>query len=52
MGFLSLVGGIVIALWILGFALKIGGALIHILLIVGVIVLFYDLFFKSRSKVK
>jgi hypothetical protein len=52
MGFLSLVGGIVIALWILGFALKMGCAFIHILLIVGVIVLFYDIFFKSRTKVR
>ena len=43
MGFLSWLGGIVVVFWLLGFLFKIGGGLIHILLIVAVIVFIVDL---------
>jgi hypothetical protein len=42
MGFLSWLGGIVVFFWVLGFLLKIGGSLIHILLIVAAIIFIID----------
>jgi hypothetical protein len=38
MGFLRWLGGIVVLLWILGIILKIGGSMIHLLLIIAAIV--------------
>ncbi len=45
MGFLRWLGGIVIIIWLLGFVLKIGGGLIHMLLVVAVIVFIFDFIF-------
>ncbi|HUC31276.1 MAG TPA: lmo0937 family membrane protein [Candidatus Paceibacterota bacterium] len=36
---------ILVALWLLGFIFKIGGSLIHVLLIIALIVLVYRLLF-------
>lgn len=47
MGVLKVIGGIVVLFWLLGFLFKIGGALIHLLLVVAAIVFIYD-FIKSR----
>lgn len=45
---LRLIGLIVVISWILGFLFKIGGAAIHILLVVGAAMLLYD-FFKNKA---
>jgi Family of unknown function (DUF5670) len=43
---------VLVVLWLLGFVLHIGGALIHLLLIVALIVLLYNLFVgRRRSRV-
>jgi len=42
MGFLRWLGGIVLFFWLLGFLFKVGGSLIHILLIVAAVVFIYD----------
>lgn len=42
MGFLRWIGGIVVFFWILGFLFKIGGGLIHTLLVIAVIVFIVD----------
>ncbi|MCB2288486.1 lmo0937 family membrane protein [Clostridium sp. CS001] len=42
MGFLRWLGGIVVFFWLLGFLLKIGGNLVHVLLIVAAIVFIFD----------
>jgi hypothetical protein len=43
---------VLVVLWLLGFILHIGGALIHLLLIVALIVLLYNLFVgRRRSRV-
>ena len=49
MGFLRWLGGIVVFLWILGFMLKIGGGIIHLLLVVAAIVFIFDFVF-GREK--
>ncbi|MCF0147820.1 MAG: lmo0937 family membrane protein [Clostridium sp.] len=43
MGFLRWLGGIVVAIWLLGLLFRIGGGLIHILLVVAAIVFIADL---------
>jgi len=48
MGLLRLVAGIVIVMWLLGFALHIGGGMIHILLVIAVIVFIFDLISGKR----
>lgn len=42
MGFLRWLGGIVVAFWLIGLLFKIGGGLIHILLVVAAIVFIVD----------
>ncbi len=42
---------IMLILWLLGFSLHIGGGLIHILLVVAVVVLIYNLVTGSRRVV-
>jgi len=42
MGFLRWIGGIVVFFWLLGFLFKIGGGLIHMLLVIAVIVFIVD----------
>ena len=41
---------ILIVFWLLGFLFHIAGGLIHILLVIAVIVLLYNLFVGSRSR--
>jgi len=41
---------ILLILWLLGFTLHIGGGLIHILIVIAVIVLIYNLVTGSRSR--
>jgi hypothetical protein len=40
---------VIVAFWIIGFALDVGGGLIHLLLVVAVIVLLYNLITGRRS---
>jgi hypothetical protein len=42
---------VLIVLWLLGFSLHIGGALIHLLLVVGLVVLVINLLSGRRSAV-
>lgn len=49
MGFLRWLGGIVVMFWLLGFLFKIGGSLIHVLLIVAAIVFLVDFITKKIS---
>ena len=42
---------VIVVLWLLGFILHVGGALIHLLLIVALIVLLYNLFVGRRARV-
>jgi hypothetical protein len=42
---------VLLALWVLGFALEVGGALIHILLVVAAVVLLFQLFAGRRTVV-
>jgi len=44
------IAGILIVLWLLGFLIHLGGGLIHLLLIIALIVLIYDMIAKRRSK--
>ncbi|MCE5190572.1 MAG: lmo0937 family membrane protein [Actinomycetia bacterium] len=39
---------ILVILWLLGFSFHIGGGLIHILLVIALIVLLYNLFTRGR----
>jgi len=40
---------ILVILWLLGFSLNIGGGLIHLLLVIAVVVLVYNLITGRRS---
>ena len=40
---------ILIVLWLLGLLLNIAGAFIHILLVIAVIVILYNLFMRNRT---
>ncbi len=42
MRLLSWIGGIVVVIWLLGFIFKIGGSLIHLLLVVAAVVFLLD----------
>ncbi len=48
MGFLRWIGGIVVFFWLLGLLFKVGGGLIHILLVVAAVVFLFD-FIKGRT---
>lgn len=50
MGVLSWIAGFVLLFWILGFFLKLGGALLNLLLIVAVIMFVVDLIFGRRKR--
>ncbi len=41
---------VLVVLWLLGFIFHVGGALIHILIVVAVIVLLYNLFMGMRGR--
>ncbi|NGP18503.1 lmo0937 family membrane protein [Devosia aurantiaca] len=40
---------ILLALWAIGLAFKVAGALIHLLLVLALIVVLYNLFIKRRA---
>jgi hypothetical protein len=42
---------VLVVLWLLGFSLHIGGALIHLLLVVGLVVLVINLLSGRRSAI-
>lgn len=42
---------VLLILWLLGFSLHVGGALIHVLLVAGLIVLVFNLLSGRRSAV-
>ncbi len=48
-GILSLVLVVLLALWLIGLIANIGGGLIHLLLVVAVIVLLYNLLTSRRT---
>jgi hypothetical protein len=48
MGFLRWIGGIVVLFWALGLILRIGGSMIHILLVIAAIVFIMDVIFGRR----
>ena len=43
MGLLRWIGGIVVVFWLLGFIFKIGGSMIHLLLIIAAVVFIVDM---------
>jgi len=45
MGFLRWIGGIVVFFWLLGLVLRIGGGMIHLLLVVAAIIFILDFVF-------
>ena len=49
MRFLRWLGGIVVLIWLLGLLFRIGGSLIHILLVVAVIVFIFDIITGKRN---
>ncbi|HEY5524667.1 MAG TPA: lmo0937 family membrane protein [Clostridium sp.] len=49
MGFLRWLGGIVLFFWLLGLIFRIGGAFVHILLVVAAIVFIFDYFTGRKS---
>jgi len=49
MGFLRWIIGVLIILWVLGFILNIGGAMIHTLIVIAVIIFIFD-FVMGRGK--
>jgi len=48
MNFLRWLGGVVIIIWLLGFLLKMGGGVIHILLVVAVVAFVLDFIFGRK----
>ena len=48
MGILRWIGGIVVFFWILGFIFRIGGGMIHLLLVVAAIVFIVDMLSGRR----
>jgi hypothetical protein len=44
------IAGILVVLWLLGFLIHVGGALIHLLLVIALIVFIYDMLVKGRNK--
>ena len=48
MGLLRWIGGIVVFFWFLGFIFKIGGGMIHLLLVIAAIVFILDMLSGKR----
>ncbi len=46
---LYIIGAVLVALWLIGFLLHIGGGLIHIILVIAVIVFLYQFLTGRRS---
>lgn len=49
MAFLRWLGGIVVTFWLLGFLFKVGGNLIHVLLLVAAVVFIID-FITNKTR--
>lgn len=49
MGFLRWIGGIVVFFWALGLIFRIGGAMIHWLLLIAAITFIWDIFSRKRK---
>ncbi|MFZ7121877.1 MAG: lmo0937 family membrane protein [Eubacteriaceae bacterium] len=49
MGFLRWLGGIVVFFWLIGIIFRIGGELIHFLLIVAAVVFLFDFITGTRK---
>jgi hypothetical protein len=39
---------VLLALWLLGFSMSVGGNLIHVLLLIAIVVFLYNMFGRSR----
>ena len=50
MGLLRFIGGIVVFFWVLGLIFRIGGSMIHLLLVIAAIIFIYD-FITGRAHV-
>jgi len=48
MGFLRWLGGIVVFFWALGLIFRIGGSMIHLLLVVAAVVFIVDMIFGRK----
>ena len=46
---LYIIGAVLVALWLIGFLLHVGGGLIHIILVIAVIVFLYQFLTGRRS---
>ena len=46
---LYIIGAVLVALWLIGFLMHLGGGLIHIILVLAVIVLIYNLLTGRRG---
>ena len=49
MGLLRFIGGIVVFFWVLGLIFRIGGSMIHLLLVIAAIIFIYD-FITGRNR--
>ncbi|MBE6066566.1 MAG: lmo0937 family membrane protein [Clostridium lundense] len=49
MGILRWIGGIVVLFWIIGLIFRIGGGLIHLLLIIAAVIFVVDALFGRRK---
>ncbi|WP_186428922.1 MULTISPECIES: lmo0937 family membrane protein [unclassified Clostridium] len=49
MGILRWIGGIVVLFWIIGLIFRIGGSLIHLLLIIAAVIFVVDALFGRRK---
>ena len=43
------IASILVILWLLGFALNIGGGIIHILIVIALVVFIYDMLTRRRK---
>ncbi len=48
-GILYIIGAVLVALWLIGLLMHIGGGLIHIILVIAVIVFLYQFITGRRS---
>lgn len=46
---LYIIGAVLVALWLIGFLLHVGGGLIHIILVIAVVVFLYQFLTGRRS---
>ena len=46
---LYIIGAVLVALWLIGFLMHLGGSLIHIILVIAVIVFLYQFLTGRRS---